>query len=85
MDIIFDSSGVILFAFVCIVWIYLGYIKPHFDEQAALKAQFAAAQKLQATRRYMNYAYDGVSILRAIRSGNEEAAIEGLMRALNRE
>jgi hypothetical protein len=85
MDLILDSSGTIIFAVLCIVWIYLGYIKPYFDEQAALKAQFAAAQKLQATRRYINYAYDGVSILRAIRTGNEEAVIEGLMRALNRE
>jgi len=85
MDVIFDNSGPIMFALACFIWIYLCYIKPYFDEQARIKAEFAAAEKLRTTKRYLHYAYDGVGILRAIRRGDDEAALEGLMRALNRE
>ena len=89
MDTIFDNLGPIMLALAGIAWIYLCYIKPYFDEQARLKAEFAArlaAEKLQADRRrYLLYATDGVDAIRAIKRGDQAAALDALMRALCRD
>ena len=78
-----------MLALAGIAWIYLCYIKPYFDEQARLKAEFArqlAAEKLRADkRRYLLWAKDGLEGLLAYKRGDTGAVLESLMSALNRD